>query len=289
MAAQITPGRTELRLPESKIPRELLSLVRAVNSALDRLDGGFRMQQEFTADAAHELRTPLAVLRAHIDSLADQDVSRALRKDVDTMARIVSQLLAVARLEALDVAEGERAELNAIAREAAVDMGRLAVLDGKSITLETPDRPVVVHGDPPSLQDALRNLIENALAHTPPGTTVRISVTDEPAVAVSDAGPGVPAELRDKVVLRFWRGNRRRAGAGLGLAIVQRTMEAHGGRVTIGDAAEGGACFTLHFPPSGSSGTAPTRAKIGPLVGDRLRAEPLAPRLLEGTSRRAVS
>ncbi len=249
-AARITPGRTDLRLPEARLPRELLPLVRAANSALDRLDGGFRMQQEFTADAAHELRTPLAVLGAHIDTLADRKVADALRKDVEAMTRVVSQLLAVARLEALAVPEDERAELNALAGQAAADLGRLAVLGGKSITLETTDAPVLVQGDPPSLGVALRNLIENALAHAPVGTAVRIKVTDEPAIEVNDAGPGVPAAVHDKVFLRFWRTDRTRSGAGLGLANVQRTMEAHGGSVTIDDAPEGGARFTMHFPPA---------------------------------------
>jgi signal transduction histidine kinase len=259
-AAQITPGRTELRLPEAAIPREILPLVRAVNSALDRVDSGFRMQQEFTADAAHELRTPLAVLGAHIDTLADQTTAQALRKDLDAMARIVSQLLAVARLEALALPEDERAELNGLARQAASDMSRLAVLDGKSIALEIADGPVLVHGNPPALGVALQNLIENGLAHTPSGTTVRIKVTPEPAIEVNDAGPGVPAELRDKVFLRFWRTDRSRSGAGLGLAIVQRTMEAHGGRISIDDALEGGARFTLHFPPPILSGAGPVAA-----------------------------
>ena len=255
--AQITPGRTDVRLSETDVPREVLPLVRAVNSALDRLDSGFRMQQEFTADAAHQLRTPLAVLAAHIDSLSDRSVTRALRNDVDAMARIVSQLLAVARLEALDVPADERAELNALAQEVAAGMGRLAVLDGKSIALETAAAPVTVRGDPATLRDALRNLIENALAHTPRDTTVRIRVTDEPAIEVNDAGPGIPRAQREKVFARFWRADGSRVGAGLGLAIVQRTMAAHGGTVEVGDAPEGGACFTLRFPRPGQAAADP--------------------------------
>ena len=287
-AALITPGHTDLRLPESEVPREILPLVRAVNSALDRLDSGFKMQQEFTADAAHELRTPLAVLGAHIDTLPDQEAAHALRKDVDGMARIVSQLLAVARLEAFDVPADERAELNVLAAEAAFDMGRLAVLDGKSIALEAPDPPVVVCGDPPTLRDAMRNLIENALAHTPVGTTVRIRVTDEPAIEVNDAGPGVPPALRDKIFLRFWRADRTGPGAGLGLAIVQQTMAAHGGWVSIDDAPEGGARVTLHFPQMSSAEEGGARAGTGITIGQSrpLRGRSVAALLHEALSRR---
>jgi signal transduction histidine kinase len=263
VVAEITPGRTDVRLSEPGVPREILPLVRAVNSALDRLESGFRVQQEFTADAAHQLRTPLAVLGAHIDSLPDRTVADALRSDVDAMARIVSQLLAVARLEALDVPADDRAELNALAQEVAAGMGRLAVLEGKSIALETSIARVTVPGDPATLRDALRNLIENALAHTPRGTTVRIRITEHPAIEVHDAGPGVPPALRERIFARFWRADRSRVGAGLGLAIVQRTMAAHRGSVVVDDSPDGGACFTLRFPcraPTLEAAAQPTAA-----------------------------
>src|SRR5262249_58221441 len=93
MAKKINPKRTDVRLPPEEIPKEILPLVQAVNKALDRLEAGFRMQREFTADAAHELRTPLTILRSRIDALVDRGVSKALHQDIDGMARIVSPLL----------------------------------------------------------------------------------------------------------------------------------------------------------------------------------------------------
>ncbi|TAN60027.1 MAG: HAMP domain-containing protein, partial [Magnetospirillum sp.] len=111
LAESIGPESTEVRLPDAEVPREILPLVRAVNSALDRLETGFTVQREFTADAAHELRTPLAVLRAHIDTLPDPETRVALVKDLDGMTRLIGQMLGVAQVEALVIAPDETADL----------------------------------------------------------------------------------------------------------------------------------------------------------------------------------
>src|SRR5271168_2626260 len=113
LAEQIGPNHTELRLPETGMPREVLPLVCAVNDALDRLDAGFRAQREFTADAAHELRTPLAILRTQIDMMEDREVAGPLRHDVENMSRLVNQLLEISELETLVVAEDEIADIAA--------------------------------------------------------------------------------------------------------------------------------------------------------------------------------
>jgi signal transduction histidine kinase len=96
---------------------------------------------------------------------------------------------------------------------------------------------------------AISNLIENALNHSPPGKAVRIRVTAGPSIEISDSGPGIPAEFREKIFERFWRGEASKEGAGLGLAIVRRIMHALNGAVSVADAHEGGAQFTLQFPP----------------------------------------
>jgi len=248
-AARISPTATDVRLPAAGLPPELKPLVVAINGALDRLDEGFRMQREFTADAAHELRTPLAILATHLDSLENKQVAAALRADVERMSRLVNQLLSVATLEALAVAPDEIADLHAIAVDVAGSLAPLAVKRGRSIAVTGTTDPVAVRGNAESLRQALRNLTENALQHTPAGTEVEIEVTDEPAVHVSDRGPGVPLELRSRVVQRFWRADRRKGeGSGLGLAIVSRILAAHGGRLAVDDAAGGGARFSLFLP-----------------------------------------
>lgn len=249
MAESIGPQSTERRLPDEGVPREVLPLVRAVNHALDRLEEGFRRQRDFTADAAHELRTPLAVLTAHIDILPDRATAAALRRDLDSMTHLVEQLLRVAQAEALVVGTADNADLSELAREVAAWLGPMAIRSGRMIEVEAPEAPVMVRGQADALFHAIRNLAENALRHTPADTTVTLTVdADPPRLTVRDEGPGVPPAMRKQIFQRFWRADRRTSGTGLGLAIVQRTIQAHGGEVVISGAQDGGAEFTLIFP-----------------------------------------
>jgi len=248
-AAGITPAASERRLPTSDLPRELVALVSAINAALDRLDEGFRAQRDFTADAAHQLRTPLAILTAHLDTLGNRAEAAALRDDVARMSRLVEQLLQVAELEALTLKPEEGTDLSALALEVAEALAPLALARRRDIAVIGAEAPVLVHGNHDSLHQALRNLVENALNHTGEGTTVDVAVQARPpALSVRDRGPGVAAVDRDKLFRRFWRADRSSGrGAGLGLAIVQRIAAAHGARVTLDDAAGGGAKFTIAF------------------------------------------
>ena len=248
LAETIGPSNANIRLPVDNVPLEILPLVRSMNSALDRLELGLAHQREFNANAAHQLRTPLAVLLANMDTLKDPDVANRLRADVEHMSRIVSQLLLVARLETLSISVDEVTDLNTAAADIAASFAPLALASGKTIELQRSDCAVRVRTSTFALRAALGNLIENAINHTPVGTSVRIRVTDRPAIEVMDRGPGIPAEQRALVFRRFWRGDRSEGGAGLGLAIVDRIMAAMNGSVTVADAPGGGALFTLKFP-----------------------------------------
>jgi len=248
MAKEINPRRTDVRLPPEEIPKEILPLVEAVNQALDRLEAGFRVQREFTADAAHELRTPLTILRSRIDSVADQGVSKALHKDIDGMARIVNQLLDIAELETLSIDPLEKADLRAICAEVAEFAAPLALAQGKNIALSGSDGPVWISGNVEMLSRAIRNLVENAINYSPPGTTVEIVVEDSGTVRVLDEGPGIKADERELIFRRFWRRDRRRTeGAGLGLSIVQRIADAHAATISVENRPTGGAKFSLSF------------------------------------------
>ena len=248
MAKKINPRRTDVRLPPEEIPKEILPLVEAVNQALDRLEAGFRVQREFTADAAHELRTPLTILRTRIDALADQGVSKGLHKDIDGMARIVNQLLDIAELETLSIDPLERADLRAICAEVAEFAAPLALAQGKNIALSGSDGSVWVNGNAEMLSRAIRNLVENAINYSPPGTTVEIVVEDGGTVLVLDEGPGIKADERELIFRRFWRRDRRRTeGAGLGLSIVQRIADAHAATISVENRPTGGAKFSLSF------------------------------------------
>lgn len=253
-AAAIGPDSLSRRLPEAGMPREILPFVQAVNLALGRVEDGYRAEREFIADAAHELRTPLAVLKTHLEVALEPAVAADLLPDVAAMERLVAQLLDAARLDGMRLGEGSVADLAAIAIEVATYLAPMAIERGRSIEVSGADRPVPVRGVPDFLFRALRNLVENALAHTPEGTAVSIAVEGGGRLTVRDHGPGIPRELRETVFHRFWRGGRGRAhGAGLGLAIVARTVAAHGGHIAIEDAPDGGAMIVIILPPSAAT------------------------------------
>lgn len=247
-ARNISPTRIDVRLPVEGMPNEVRPLVLAVNQALDRLDQGFRVQREFTADAAHELRTPLTVLRTRIDTLADQQVARTLRQDIEGMSRIVSQLLEIAELDTFVVDPREKTDLQSVCAEVAEFIAPLALAQGKNVALNAETGPTWVKGNAEMLYRAIRNLAENAIYHTPGGTAVEIVVEGNGTVSVLDQGPGIAAAERELVFRRFWRRDRRRTGnAGLGLSIVRRIVDAHSARITVNNRPTGGAQFSLNF------------------------------------------
>ena len=248
LAKKINPRRTDIRLPIEQMPKEILPLVQAVNQALDRLEDGFRVQREFTADAAHELRTPLTILRTRVDTLADRGTSKALHKDIEGMARIVNQLLDIAELETLSIDPLEKADLHAICAEVAEFATPLALAQDKNIALSESDAAVWVNGNPEMLSRAIRNLVENAINYSPPGTTVEIVVENSGMVRVLDEGPGIKEDERELIFQRFWRRDRRRTeGAGLGLSIVQRIADTHAATISVENRPTGGATFSLRF------------------------------------------
>ena len=248
LAKKINPRRTDIRLPPEEMPKEILPLLEAINQALDRLEAGFRVQREFTADAAHELRTPLTILRSRIDTLSDRGISKALHKDIEGMARIVNQLLDIAELETFSIDPLEKADLRAISAEVAEFAAPLALAQGKNIALSGSEAPVWVSGNAEMLSRAIRNLVENAINHSPAGTTVEIVVEDSGTVRVLDEGPGIKEEERELMFQRFWRRDRRRTGgAGLGLSIVRRIAETHAATISVENRPTGGATFSLGF------------------------------------------
>jgi signal transduction histidine kinase len=229
------------------VPSEVLPLVKAVDHTLGRLQTAVQQQRRFTANAAHELRTPLAVLRTRLESLPDTTDRAALLRDTDRMVRLVAQLLAMARLQAGQVAADEEVELGALCLEVVADLAPLAIADGKEIVLEPAPCEVVRRGNRGALCDAVRNLAENALRFTPPGGAVTVLIEAGGAIVVRDHGPGVPVDQRDCVFEPFWRGSGG-GSAGLGLSIVADIAAAHRGSITVGDAPGGGAEFRLALP-----------------------------------------
>jgi signal transduction histidine kinase len=250
IARQIGPTRTDLRLPTDEIPREVLPLVSAINLALDRLEQGFRIQRDFTADAAHELRTPLTILRTRLDILEDEPIGQALRKDVDGMAHIISQLLEIAELDAFVIDPIEKADLRSVTAEVAEFVAPLALAQGKDVALIGTTDSVWVRGNPEMLSRAIRNLAENAINHTAPATTVEFMVEQDGKVSVLDHGPGIAEDERHLIFQRFWRRDRSKPGStGLGLSIVARIAELHSAEITVQNRRPAGAKFSLKFTP----------------------------------------
>ncbi|HEX3845682.1 MAG TPA: HAMP domain-containing sensor histidine kinase [Steroidobacteraceae bacterium] len=237
-AARVGPQHPDLRICAGGLPREVQPLVEAANGALDRLSRAYATERRLTTDAAHELRTPLAVLnlrlqRARLTGNTDWD---AVERELAQMGRLVDQLLDLARKESL--ARERRAEqhpvinLSRIVREAAAAVLPLAEARDRELAVEAPDS-VPVRGDSDDLRDMVRNLLENAILHGRGKVSARIEDpgkgSDRVEIAVADAGPGIPAGQEESVFQRFRRLNAETPGSGLGLAIVRHVARSHGG------------------------------------------------------------
>jgi len=253
-ASQIGPTRTDIRLPTAELPSEIRPLVTAVNQALDRLDDGFRVQRQFTADAAHQLRTPLAVLRTRIETQGDGAGTSELLADINGMSRIVSQLLEIAELDTLELDPNDTADLRAVCAEVVGAIAPYALAQGKDIALKGAEEPVAVRGNADMLQRAIFNLAENAIKYTAPSTSVDVEVCGDGAVRVRDCGPGIRPSEQTLIFQRFWRGDHRHTdGAGLGLSIVREVVDDHAATVAVENLPTGGAQFTLRFRLAGEA------------------------------------
>jgi signal transduction histidine kinase len=170
-----------------------------------------------------------------------------LRTDVARMNRLVEQLLRVARLDAI-VLELAPVDLNEIASSIVATLAPWSIPQGRTIAFASTNGPVWVNANDHAVAEAIRNLVENGIAHSPSGAEVMVKVYPDGRIAVIDRGSGVSSQDRERIFNRFWRGKDPKAeGAGLGLAIVQEIMKAHGGRVTVEDNVGGGSVFTLLF------------------------------------------
>lgn len=247
-AENIGPTRTDVRLPVERMPLEILPLVTAINQALDRLEAGFRVQRQFTADAAHELRTPLAILRMRFDTLAKGPAMTDFHRDIDDMGRVVGKLLEIAELDTLRLDPTEATDLCVASVEVIESIAPIALAEKKDIALTAPDHPVMVKGNADMLRRAIRNLVENAIRYSGPDTCVEIEVTGHGSLFVRDEGPGIPPDQRELIFQRFWRADRQRStGVGLGLAIVRRVISECGGTISVENRKTGGTEFHIRL------------------------------------------
>jgi two-component system sensor histidine kinase QseC len=252
------PGRlTPISVDRS--PREIQGIVKAVNGLLLRLSETLARERRFTADAAHELRTPVAALKVHAHNLRGArselervDSQRQLDASVQRVERLVDQLLTLSRMEpgtrsTLPV----RLDLRELASNQLSDHQRIAAARG--IELELDADGVAINADRNAIDAMLRNLIDNAIRYSPHGGRVRVGIRqggDQAFVLVEDSGPGIPVESRQKVFERFHRelGNDVE-GSGLGLSIVAQVLESHRGTIELGESDDlGGLKATVTLP-----------------------------------------
>lgn len=246
-ADRIDVDRRGVRLSSAHVPDELHSLVRAVNAALQRLDDGIERRQHFLADAAHELRTPIAILQTRIESLPEGEQRSRLLLDVARLANLANQLLDLQRLDA-DLTVFEPLNLVDLAAQVVADMAPLAIAAGDEISFDPEVDSVTVAADPASLSRAIVNLIQNAVIHGGHNSAIRVAVGRDGSVRVADSGPGIAQEYRQAIFEPFNRVVPLDQGAGLGLSLVKDIVERHNGHITVGDAPGGGALFEIRLP-----------------------------------------
>lgn len=243
------------RLPLDGVASEIRPLVNAVNRAFDRLNEGYDRQERFLADAAHELRTPIAILHTRIENLAEGAERTRLLADAARLSVLAGQLLDLQRMKAQGTGR-QRIELVALARRWWPRWRRWRFAAGYEVSFEPLAARVEIEGDRDAIARALANLVRNAIEHAGGMGAVTVRVMPPGDIEVIDDGPGIPAALREQIFKPFHRGHATGPGAGLGLSLVQEIARLHGGDVTVHDAPGGGALFRLRLRP-GRSGEAP--------------------------------
>ncbi len=236
------------RLTLSVVPTEAMPLVGAINQALDRLDVGTRRQRLFTANAAHELRTPVAVLAARLDAPREPNFENQLKRDVQRISHVIQQLLAEARAEEQSLPLDEIVDVAASVRAMVDDAALLAIRNNREIEYLGPSSAVLVQGNKSAIEAIVANLIDNALHAEPDHGAVVVHVDENATIEVIDHGPGVAVEDRQSIFEPFWRKREGASGAGLGLAIAKELVTKLKGKIWVEDTPGGGATFKMSLP-----------------------------------------
>ena len=264
LVADITARRPDRLdpLPLEDLPAELRPIIAAINELMARLDQALAQERRFTSDAAHELRTPLALVRLQIeglDPLADeasrQIAHQRLLKGIDRLSRTVSQMLQLARLEqAADQIRMTQVDLRTVLAASVAELAPAAVAKEQDLSLEmSAEACLLDHAQPDALAIMMRNLLDNAIRYTPPGGRICVTLGREDTHArlvVEDSGPGIPEAMRERVWERFFRPpGMESPGSGLGLSIVRRVLELHRGSARISPGKAGrGLCVEVRLP-----------------------------------------
>ncbi|MEM5316491.1 ATP-binding protein [Paraburkholderia sp. JHI869] len=245
-ATLITPRNLSVRLAPAGIPSEIRPLVDAFNEALGRLEDGFAAQQQFLASAAHELQTPLTLLRGQIELQPTLQGKEMLYREIDLMARQVRQLLHLAEVSETQNFNFRDIEIVDVAEDVIAYLARSADSGSVRLQLETSESPGKMRADKGAIFILLKNIVENAINAAPPGGTVTITI-DAASLRVVDDGPGIKPEYLPHLFKRFWRApDATHDGAGLGLAICKEIASAHAWHLAV-CSGPSGTQFTVSF------------------------------------------
>jgi len=244
-ASEIEPRRQGTRLPTAGIPKEVAPLVVAFNEVLDRLEHEFQKRQRFLIDAAHELRTPIAILQTRIEGMSERQDRWRLLDDVARLGETAEQLLDFERNDqATDLHEA--VDLVDLAKTVVADLAPLAIAAGYEISFESEIKKLERQGNPSALRRAIGNLVRNAIDHGGNAGTISVTVAESGHLTVADQGKGIPADQQKLVFEAFYRVTPRSKGAGLGLSLVKQIVANHQGQVRI-DSCSGGTKLTIQI------------------------------------------
>lgn len=232
IAASIDIDRHGQRLPLEDVPEEMLPLVTAINAALARLDHGYTQQRRFLADAAHELRTPIAILQTNLEAMPNSRQQQKLLNDVGRLANTAEQLLDLHRMDN-SMQRIQEVDLVQLCKSVAGDLAPNAIAAGYELSFSANRDRIPVQGDAGALERVVSNLVRNAIEHGGGQGSIQVIASHPNLIEVSDEGPGIPVDQREDVFEPFYRASPKHSGAGLGLNLVKQIVQRHGGQVSV--------------------------------------------------------
>ncbi|WBL76346.1 HAMP domain-containing histidine kinase [Bradyrhizobium xenonodulans] len=255
-ALAINPAAPQGLISLSEVPSELRPLVEALNRAFGEIDAYIRRQRRFLGNAAHQLRTPLTLLRAKIEDVPEPALRAELVRDVRRLTSLVSAMLDLARLQNHTI-EKRPIDLAQITLDVLADFSPSALDAGIELALErAEDGPLLVQGVDAAVRSALANLVGNALIHAH-GARRIVATLGRGNVSIDDDGAGLPDDAEHRLLEPFQTGNGAGDGAGLGLSIVREIMAAHGGELVISSVPGRGTTMSLRFPEASATTRSP--------------------------------